>query len=170
MSSRVLQLLLAAGAVSVIVAAVAGAGRLAPSTVTVHRIVDGDTLVVRGGARIRLVQLDAPESGEECYARASTLELASLARPGARVTLEADPLLDRVDRYGRLLRYVHAGGRNVNLELVRRGAATPWFYGGDRGRYARELLAAVASARAKRRGMWGTCRVRWSPEEPVFTR
>ena len=41
------------------------------------------------------------------------------------VTLEADPALDRVDRYGRLLRYVLRAGRNVNLELVRLGAAAP---------------------------------------------
>lgn len=137
---------------------------------TVERIVDGDTLVVRGGARIRLVQIDAPESGEECYAAASTRELARLAPPGTPVTLEADPTLDRVDRYGRLLRYVHAGGANVNLVLVRRGAATPWFYDGDRGRYASRLLAAVTAARVERRGMWGACRVFWNPYGPVDTR
>src|SRR3970282_1534266 len=125
------------------------------STATVERIVDGDTLVVRGGARVRLVQIDAPESGEECYAWAATRELARLTPPGTHVTLEAAPALDRVDRYGRLLRYVHTGGANVNLVLVRRGAATPWFYDGDRGRYAGRLLAAVTAARAGRRGMWG---------------
>jgi len=137
---------------------------------TVERIIDGDTLVVRGGARVRLVQIDAPEAGEECYASASTTELVRLARPGTRVELEDDAALDPVDRYGRLLRYVHAGGRNVNLELVRRGAATPWFYDGDRGRYAARLLSATASARADRRGMWGACRVSWRPDGPVDTR
>jgi len=138
-------------------------------TVVVARVVDGDTLVLRGGARIRLLQIDAPESGEECYAAASARELVRLARPGARVALETDPVLDRVDRFGRLLRYVHAAGRNVNVELVRRGAATPWFYDGDRGRYAAELLSAVTRARADRRGMWGACRVRWRADEPVLT-
>ncbi len=47
--------------------------------------------------------------------------------------LEADTALDKVDRYGRLLRYVRDGGVNVNLELVRRGAATPYFYKRDWG-------------------------------------
>lgn len=140
------------------------------SAATVERIVDGDTLVLRGGARVRLVQIDAPESGEECYAAASTRELGRLAGPGSRIVLEADPALDDVDRYGRLLRYVHSGGTNVNLELVRRGAATPWFYDGDRGRYAGRLLAATTAAKKGRRGMWGACRVSWRPDGPVATR
>jgi endonuclease YncB( thermonuclease family) len=137
---------------------------------TVGRVSDGDTLVLRGGARVRLVQIDAPEAGGECYSAAATRELARLAPVGARVVLESDVLLDRIDRFGRLLRYVHVGRTNVNVELVRRGAATPWFYGGDRGRYSSRLLAAVASARTTRRGMWGACRVSWHQDEPVDTR
>lgn len=171
MSSRVIRLLIAI--VVFLVPAAAGASfddLSGGTTATVERIIDGDTLVVLGGAHVRLLQIDAPESGEECYAAASTRELARLSPPGSRVVLEADIQLDQVDRYGRLLRYIHAGGRNVNLELVRRGAATPWFYGGDRGRYATRLLAATTAARAARRGMWGACRVSWRPDRPVATR
>lgn len=171
MSSRVIQLLLAAVVLLVPAAACASSDDLSrTSAATVHRIIDGDTLVVSAGARVRLLQIDAPESGEECYAAASTRELSRLSPPGSHVVLEADPQLDRVDRYGRLLRYIHAGGRNVNLELVRRGAATPWFYGGDRGRYAARFLTATNAARAARRGMWGACRVSWRPDGPVDTR
>ncbi len=90
--------------------------------------------------------------------------------PGARISLEADPALDRVDRYGRLLRYVHRSGRNVNLELVRRGAASVWFFEGDRGRYADRLLAAARRAKAARRGLWGACPgTRLDPEAGVET-
>ena len=78
--------------------------------------------------------------------------------------------LDDVDRYGRLLRYVMRETRNVNVQLVRRGAATPYFFHGDRGRHAAELLAAVDEARRARRGMWGACRVRWTPTRAVDTR
>jgi endonuclease YncB( thermonuclease family) len=138
--------------------------------VTVGRIVDGDTLVLRRGTRVRLVQIDAPEAGEECYAAAATHVLERLAPAGSRIVLEADATLDQRDRYGRLLRYVRAGRLNVNVELVRRGAATPYFYDGDRGRYARALLAAVARARRERRGMWGACRVEWTPSRQVTTR
>lgn len=131
---------------------------------------DGDTLVLRGGARVRLLQIDAPETGGECYAGAAARELARVAPPGTDVVLEVDPRLDRVDRYGRLLRYVRAGTVNVNVELVRRGAATPYFYRGERGRYAQRLLVALGDARSARRGMWGACRVSWSPTRPVETR
>ena len=71
--------------------------------------------------------------------------------------LESDPALDRTDRYGRLLRYVKRNGLNVNLELARRGAAAPYFYGGDRGRYAGSLMRAAQSAKAAKRGLWGAC-------------
>ncbi len=132
---------------------------------------DGDTIDVRAGDRVRLVQIDAPELGEgECYARESRRELERLAPPGGRIELEADPRLDDTDRYGRLLRYVHATGANVNVELVRSGAATPYFRRGDEGTYADELLDAVEEAREDLRGMWGSCRVVWDPDRAVTTR
>jgi micrococcal nuclease len=137
----------------------------------VERVGDGDSLDVRAGDRVRLVQIDAPELGEgECYARKSRRELEGLAPRGGLVELEADPRLDDTDRYGRLLRYVHAAGANVNVELVRRGAATPYFRGGDEGAYADELLDAVDDARRSNRGMWGSCRVSWDRRRAVTTR
>jgi micrococcal nuclease len=137
----------------------------------VARVGDGDSLDLANGKRVRLAQVDAPELGEgECYARGSSRELEGLAPPGLRVELERDPRLDGADRYGRLLRYVAAGGRIVNVELVRRGAATPYFFHGVEGRYADELLTAVAEARAGHRGMWGKCLVSWRRDRPVATR
>ncbi len=122
----------------------------------VARVADGDTLTLTNGARVRLLQVDSPEIGTaECYAQAARRELLRLAPVGSRVSLESDPALDQVDRYGRLLRYVHRGELQVNLELVRRGAAAPYFYRGDRGRYASRLMAAAVVARASKRGLWG---------------
>jgi micrococcal nuclease len=119
---------------------------------------------------VRLVQVDAPELGEgECYARAALGELRRLAPAGSRIALERDRRLDDRDRFGRLLRYVTAGTTVVNVELVRRGAAAPYFFRGERGRLAEELLDAVAEARSRRRGMWGACRVSWRPDAQVST-
>jgi endonuclease YncB( thermonuclease family) len=127
-------------------------------TATVASVYDGDTLTLRNGHKVRLVQIDTPELGSgECYSRAARTVLLSLAPVGSRVVLEQDPALDRVDRYGRLLRYIRRGGVNVNLELVRRGAATPYFYRGDRGRYASQLMAAARAAKAAKRGLWRAC-------------
>ena len=123
----------------------------------VARIADGDTLRLSDGRRIRLVQIDAPEPGSECFGNEAEQELAGLVPPGSEVELERDPSLDERDRFGRLLRYVTSGGENVNLALVERGAAAPYFFRGERGRYADDLLDAAEAARAARRGLWGVC-------------
>lgn len=140
-------------------------------TARVERVADGDTVVLRGGSRVRLVQVDAPELGQgECYGAASRRVLGRLVQVGARVELEADPGLDQLDRYGRLLRYVHMEDENVNVELVRLGAATPYFRHGERGRYADLLNDANKNARDARRGMWSACQVSWRPDRQVETR
>jgi endonuclease YncB( thermonuclease family) len=142
-----------------------------PGSGIVASVYDGDTLTLRDGRRIRLVQIDTPELGTgECYSRAARAALLNLVPAGGRVVLETDIALDRVDRYGRLLRYIRRDGSNVNLELVRRGAATPYFYGGDRGRYASRLMAAARAARAAKRGLWGACPgTRLDPYAPATT-
>ncbi|HEU4451033.1 MAG TPA: thermonuclease family protein [Gaiellaceae bacterium] len=139
---------------------------------TVGEVVDGDTIVLEGGERVRLVQIDAPELAEgECYGLEARRELERLLPPGADVRLERDALLDDVDRFGRLLRYVEHDGVVVNVALVRRGAASVWFFDGDRGRHADELLVAVEEARAGQRGLWGSCpAARLDPERGVETR
>ena len=48
-----------------------------------------------------------------------------------------------LDRYGRRLRYVTKRGTNLNVQLVRIGAATIRFYEGERGRYADQLLTPL---------------------------
>jgi micrococcal nuclease len=132
---------------------------------------DGDTIALTDGRRVRLVQIDAPEErGRECFAAEATAALEDLLPRGARVRLEADDALDDVDRFGRLLRYVHRRSLNVNLALVERGAAAAWFFDGARGRYADELLAATRRARAERRGLWRACpAARLEPELALET-
>ncbi len=106
---------------------------------------------------MRLIQIDAPELHGDCFGKAALAALRRLAPPGARVALERDPALDATDRYGRQLRYVFVDGTNVNVALVRQGAASPYFFRGGRGRFARDLLAAADEAQDARRGYWGAC-------------
>ena len=134
----------------------AGGGTLREEA-RVASVTDGDTLRLRDGRRVRLVQIDAPEERAECYGREATRALEVLAPRGARIVLERDPALDDADDGGRLLRYVERGGVNVNLRLVADGAAAPYFFRNARGRYAKELLAAAEGARRDRRGLWGAC-------------
>jgi len=103
------------------------------------------------------VQIDAPELSTDCYGRDALRALVALAPKGSRVTLVRDPELDERDRHGRLLRYVYRGRQNVNVELVRRGAASPYYFRSERGGLAGELDAAVAAAREGRAGYWSAC-------------
>jgi micrococcal nuclease len=136
--------------------AVSGSAAVSPAVVV--SVTDGDTVRLADGRRVRLLQIDTPELGTgECYSRAARKALLRLVPERSAVGLEADPALDRVDRYGRLLRYLRRGSMNVNLALVREGAAAPYFYGGDTGRYANRLLSAAKAAKAARRGLWGAC-------------
>jgi micrococcal nuclease len=137
---------------------VSAAGAATAQFARIQYVIDGDTVVLANGEHVRLVQIDAPEVQErECYGAAARSLLRRLLPPGTTVRVEADPRLDQVDRYGRLLRYIFRGPVNLNLELVRQGAATVWFYDHDRGRYATQLLRAGLAARAAHRGLWGAC-------------
>ncbi len=124
----------------------------------VQRVIDGDTLIVADGDRVRLVEIDAPEVSQgECYAVEAMRALDIMAPAGSRVRLERDPALDDVDRFGRQLRYVWRNGVNVNLALVRKGAASVWFFDGSRGRHADTLLSVARNAERSSSGLWGAC-------------
>jgi endonuclease YncB( thermonuclease family) len=131
--------------------------------------------VLRNGKRVRLVQIDTPEVyfGTECYGRAASRVTERLLPPGARVRLYAEPATDRIDDYGRLLRYVVLvkDGVNVNLALVAVGAAAPYFYEGRRGEYASRLEILAKSAKAEHVGLWGACpHTRYDPYHGIETR
>ena len=137
----------------------AGESRVAVARVT--KITDGDTIRVDGGTRVRLVQIDTPEVyfDPECYGPEASAAAARLLPLGTVVRLVRDPATDSVDRYGRLLRYVVRArdGVNVNVRLVAEGAAAPYFYAGERGRYAPLLDRLARTARAAGKGLWGKC-------------
>ena len=81
---------------------------VSPSTYRIDHVTDGDTVVLRNGQRVRLVQIDTPEVyfGTECYGPQASATTKRLLPPGTRVRLLPEPATDRVDQYGRLLRYV----------------------------------------------------------------
>ncbi len=155
-------------------AALVPAGRAAPRVFQVDRVIDGDTIELLGGARVRLVQIDTPEVyfETECYGRQASAITKHLLPPGTGIYLATEPATDRVDQYGRLLRYViRARDRlNVNVYLVRIGAAAPYFYDGRRGEYALLLDRLARRARSLRLGLWGSCpHARYDPDHAVRT-
>lgn len=120
--------------------------------VLVEKVIDGDTIVLVGGERVRYVGLDSPELspvGEPFGAEATRFNRALVE--GRRVRLERD-VSDR-DRFDRLLRYVYVDGILVNAELIREGYAEAKEYRPDT-KYQRCFQALQEEARAGGRGMW----------------
>lgn len=134
----------------------------------VVRVVDGDTLKVRlttgQTARVRVIGVDTPETAKpgrrgECGSPDATARMRKLAfrgRVGRTVTLRSDPSQERVDRFGRLLRYVTAGGVDFGRSLVSSGWAKTYVYEREFLRVA-AYRRSQASAKAAKRGAWRTC-------------
>jgi micrococcal nuclease len=160
------------------IAAVVAAGASAappPSIYRIDHVTDGDTVVLRNGQRVRLVQIDTPEVyfGTECFGLQASATTKRLLPSGTRVRLSVEPATDRVDDYGRLLRYIVRAkdGLNVNVQLVRAGAAAPYFYRGRRGKYAGLLERLALQAKARKLGLWGRCpHTPYDPNRGVNTR
>ena len=154
---------------------VSPAGSRSTAVFRIDHVADGDTVTLTNGARVRLVQIDTPEVYFEtqCYGPQASAVTRRLLPPGTAVTLAGEPATDAVDRYGRLLRYVvRAGdGLDVNVYLVRVGAAAPYFYDHRLGRYAGLLQRLALRARQLRLGLWGRCpHTPYDPYRRIATR
>jgi micrococcal nuclease len=149
--------------------------RVAGQVARIDHVADGDTVDLTNGQRVRLVQIDTPEVyfGTECYGEQASAITKRLLPPGTLVRLLPEPATDSVDQYGRLLRYVIRvrDGLNINVQLVRIGAAAPYFYDARRGRYAGLLDRLARTARAEHKGLWGACpHTPYDPGRGVATR
>ena len=130
----------------------------ASAAVTIVKVYDGDTVTLSTGEKVRLLQIDTPElSPAECYGEEARSALVSLLGQSGTVSLKEDPKLDKVDRYGRLLRYLFVGKININLKLVEVGAAAPYFYRGEKGQYSSQILKAAQNAKTNSLGLWKKC-------------
>lgn len=126
----------------------------------VKAAVDGDTLELADGTRVRYIGVDTPETVHpskpvQCFGREASAFNHGLV-DGRPVRLVKD--VSDTDTYGRLLRYVYLeDGTFLNLELVRRGYAKVSTYPPDVA-HADEFRAAMAEARDAGRGLWSACR------------
>jgi endonuclease YncB( thermonuclease family) len=131
-----------------------------PSTATeasVEFVYDGDTIFLVDGRKVRLLGIDTPEIGDnlECYGDEATSLLRQLLPEGAQVWVQPD--VDPLDRYGRSLLFIYTdAGTNINLELVRQGAAEVVQYDPN-FLLQPELRAAETAARDARLGLWEAC-------------
>lgn len=123
-----------------------------PETALVTQVIDGDTIVIEGGFRVRYIGIDAPEIHPQLEAYGmEALQANRELVEGKEVRLERD--ISETDKYGRLLRYVYINGTLVNAELVREGLAYAKAYPPDT-KYQDYLEELEAEAREAGRGMW----------------
>lgn len=128
---------------------------------TVAAVIDGDTIRLTDGRRVRYIGVDTPETkhpqrGVECFGQEAA-DANQAWVEGRTVGLVRD--VSDTDRYDRLLRYVYLLDTTasptafVNAELVARGYAQANAYPPD-VRYAERFTQVEASARQEQRGLW----------------
>ena len=129
-----------------------GACSSPPKTATVTRVIDGDTIIIDTGHRVRYIGIDTPEiyPEREAYGMEAWQANRQLVE-GKQVRLERD--VSEKDKYGRLLRYIYVDDIFVNAELVRQGLAEAKAYPPDTKH--QDLLEQVEKeAKRAGRGIW----------------
>ncbi len=128
-----------------------------PCEATVERVVDGDTIELTSGEKIRYLLVDTPETTKgklDCYgaeAKAFNTDLVE----GQVVQLDYEP--DCTDMFGRLLAWVTLDGHDINAMLVERGYACVLYIAPSGADRKDELEQLQAQAKAAKKGMWGAC-------------
>lgn len=141
-----------------------------PNPVKVSRVIDGDTIEIEGGKRVRFIGIDTPETLRpgtpvQCYGKEASAKTKELL-DGQEIKLEKD--VSEVDRYGRLLRYIWKGDTLINELLVKEGFAQVSTYPPD-VKYQDRFLAAQKDARDNNRGLWSACQTSNETAQPVST-
>lgn len=134
-----------------------GGSDCGPTSGVVTQVLDGDTIELDSGERIRYLMVDTPEisgGANDCYG----IEARDFNRDlvlNKQVDIDYDT--ECTDQFGRLLAYVSIEGREINSLLVERGYAC-MLYIPPNGEDRRDEFASLeAAAKAGNRGMWGAC-------------
>lgn len=129
-----------------------------PTTATVARAIDGDTLELSDGKRVRMLLVDTPESTggkTDCFGQDAARFTADRVT-GKTVRLAYDEA-SCTDRFGRLLAFVTVDGVELNRTLAEQGYACV-LYIAPGGKDRREEFETYESqAKTSRLGMWGQC-------------
>ena len=129
----------------------------------VSRVIDGDTIELNTGERLRYIGIDTPEinygKDPECFAYKAK-EFNKKLVEKKEIKIEKD--VSEKDKFGRLLRNVFVADELttsaifVNEHLVRQGYAVVSTYPPDI-KYIEDLLLAQQDARENNRGFWKEC-------------
>ena len=134
-------------------------GSGARATATVVRVTDGDTVVLSGLGRSRLIGIDTPEvyGRPGCFGREASAFTKHLLQPGDRVRYRVGR--EPRDRYQRSLIFLWLDdGRFVNELLLNGGYAVPLTIPPNDD-YAARFNTLASRAEQRRKGLWSrsTC-------------
>ena len=127
----------------------------AQQLVDVERVVDGDTIVVKGIGKVRLIGVDTPETvhpnkAVQFFGKEASAFTHSLL-DGKQIRLGYDQT--RKDRYGRTLAYVYLPDSTfVNAELIKQGYGHA--YTSFPFKFLEQFRAYEREARQTGKGMW----------------
>lgn len=118
----------------------------------VSRILDGDTMELLGGDRLRLLALDTPEKGEAFYNEATEL----IARFSLDRTARVEYAHKRRDKYGRLLGYLYIDTLFINKMLIDSGLGYVYLFSDNdlKSDQVRLMIEAQRSAIKRKVGLW----------------
>jgi micrococcal nuclease len=128
-----------------------------PASGLVARVIDGDTVVLQSGQKIRYLLVNAPETTggkNDCYGDSAAQFNTDLVL-GKTIDLTYDTQC--TDKYDRLLAYATVAGADVNRTLVDRGYACVLHIPPDGDTRAAEFRSLQAAAKLAKRGLWGQC-------------
>jgi micrococcal nuclease len=128
-----------------------------PASETASRVIDGDTIELADGTKIRYLGADTPETQgvatPDCYGPEAKAFNEMLVT-GQEVRLEYDQECE--DRFDRTLAYVYLGDRMVSFVLLERGYARKLIIPPN-DRYEAEMTELEHRARVAGIGLWGAC-------------
>lgn len=133
--------------------------------VKIQRVVDGDTVELEDGRKVRLLYIDTPETVKvgtpiQCFGpEASKYTKEMLTGKFVQMVADNDPQ----DRYARELRIIYLEGKDttdiaqsLNADLVKRGYARVKTYSPNK-KYEKELVAIENQVKADNIGIWKNC-------------
>ena len=138
-------------------------------TFLVTKVIDGDTIEIEGGKRVRYIGIDTPETVDPnrpvgCFGKEASSKNSELVL-NKRVKLVKD--VSETDRNGRLLRYVYIDDIFVNDYLVAEGYAKASTYAPD-VKYSEQFVNSERKAREDKKGLWSeACEIK--PQTSVVT-
>ncbi len=117
--------------------------------VMIVHVVDGDTVELDDGRRVRYLGINTPERDQPFYAEARAANQQLVEGKAVWIVLDTEP----TDRFGRTLAYLWVDEKLINLELVRQGYANAYTQPPN-VRYSKEIVAAEQEAREAEVGLW----------------